>query len=180
MPAPILRVFFFDRLPSGFDRSSRRPHFVRSRSAPQPAEPAPAAAAPKPAPAKKGPYRALAPGVEITIPPDRQEDDTFSSHDLIEILSGIPESEVDPQDRAGHGDAPRHGHRHRVPPQHLVPGIHLPAGADDLGRRAATHRQDAAEADLVHGLSRQEPRAALQAGAQARRHVRNSAGRSCP
>jgi hypothetical protein len=45
----------------------------------------PAAAAPK-----KGPYRVLAPGVEITIAPDRQEDDTFSSHDVIEILNGIP------------------------------------------------------------------------------------------
>src|SRR5262249_30744958 len=37
-----------------------------------------------------GPYRALAPGVEITIPPDRQEEETFSTHDMIEILEGIP------------------------------------------------------------------------------------------
>jgi hypothetical protein len=36
------------------------------------------------------PYRAVAPGVEITIPPDRQEEETFSTHDLVEILVGIP------------------------------------------------------------------------------------------
>jgi hypothetical protein len=55
-------------------------------------EQAPAAAqtpAAAQAPAR-GPYRKLAPGIEITIPPDRQENDTFSTHDVIEILNGIP------------------------------------------------------------------------------------------
>ncbi len=50
----------------------------------------PAAAAAPAAPIKKGPFRVLAPGVEITIPPDRVEDDTFSTHDVVEILNGIP------------------------------------------------------------------------------------------
>ncbi len=67
---------------------------IDARLAPAQAEAKPAAAAkPASAPAavaKKGPYRRLAPGVEITIPPDRQEDDTFSSHDVVEILNGIP------------------------------------------------------------------------------------------
>jgi hypothetical protein len=50
-----------------------------------------AGAAPAAAPAaKKGPYRVLAPGVEITIAPDQKEDDTFSTHDVVEILNGIP------------------------------------------------------------------------------------------
>jgi hypothetical protein len=37
-----------------------------------------------------GPFRALAPGVEITIPPDRQEAETVSKKDVVEILKGIP------------------------------------------------------------------------------------------
>jgi hypothetical protein len=37
-----------------------------------------------------GPFRALAPGIEVTIPPDRQESETFSRHDMVEILRGIP------------------------------------------------------------------------------------------
>jgi hypothetical protein len=35
-------------------------------------------------------YRALAPGVEITIPPDPQEEETVTKADLVEILHGIP------------------------------------------------------------------------------------------
>ena len=35
-------------------------------------------------------YRALAPGVEITIPPKLDEADTFSTHDFVEVLSGVP------------------------------------------------------------------------------------------
>jgi hypothetical protein len=38
----------------------------------------------------RGRYRALAPGVEVTIPPDRHEQETFSTHDVVEILRGIP------------------------------------------------------------------------------------------
>ncbi len=41
-------------------------------------------------PRSVGPYRALAPGVEVTIPPDRQEQETVSTHDIIEITRGIP------------------------------------------------------------------------------------------
>jgi hypothetical protein len=37
-----------------------------------------------------GPFRAVAPGVEVTIPPDTQEEETFSTHDILEILQGIP------------------------------------------------------------------------------------------
>ncbi len=37
-----------------------------------------------------GPFRVLAPGVEVTIAPDRHEDETFSTHDMVEILRGIP------------------------------------------------------------------------------------------
>jgi len=36
------------------------------------------------------PYRALAPGVEVTIPPNRQEGETVSTQDVVEILKGIP------------------------------------------------------------------------------------------
>ncbi len=67
---------------------------------------APAAPAPKPAAARPGTkatpaktttspaaapkFRALAPGVEITIAPDKQEEETVSTHDLVEIVKGIP------------------------------------------------------------------------------------------
>ncbi len=44
-----------------------------------------------------GPFRQLAPGVEITIPPDRHEEETFSTHDIVEILQGIPGLEWQPQ-----------------------------------------------------------------------------------
>jgi len=44
-----------------------------------------------------GPYRQLAPGVEITIPPDRQEEETVSKHDVVEILRGIPGLEWNPK-----------------------------------------------------------------------------------
>jgi hypothetical protein len=37
-----------------------------------------------------GPFRALVPGVEITIQPDRQEEETVSKADVVEILKGIP------------------------------------------------------------------------------------------
>ncbi len=42
------------------------------------------------------PYRALAPGVEITIPPNPQEKETVSKADIIEILHGIPGLEWTP------------------------------------------------------------------------------------
>ena len=35
-------------------------------------------------------FRSLAPGVEITIAPDEQEDETVSTHDVVEIVNGIP------------------------------------------------------------------------------------------
>jgi hypothetical protein len=37
-----------------------------------------------------GPYRNLAPGVEITIPPNHEEEETVSKKDVVEILKGIP------------------------------------------------------------------------------------------
>ena len=39
----------------------------------------------------------LAPGVEITIPPDEQEEDTASTHDVVEILNGIPDLKWTPK-----------------------------------------------------------------------------------
>src|SRR4051812_36359413 len=49
---------------------------------------APAAAAPAPAaPGRKPTYRSYPPGVEVTIQPDRQEDDTHAAHDIMEIVS---------------------------------------------------------------------------------------------
>ena len=42
-------------------------------------------------------YRTLAPGVEITIPSDRQEADTFSTHNIVEIVSGHPEVKWKPK-----------------------------------------------------------------------------------
>lgn len=60
------------------------------------ADPAPNVAL-APSPVKPGPYRALAPGVEVTIPPNRQEEETFSTHDIVEILHGIPGLEWTPK-----------------------------------------------------------------------------------
>ena len=39
---------------------------------------------------KKPRYRRLIPGVETTIPVDNHEEETFSQHDIVEILQGIP------------------------------------------------------------------------------------------
>lgn len=47
--------------------------------------------------AKRGPFRNLAPGVEVTIPPDRQEAETYSVHDIVEILKGIPNLDWQPK-----------------------------------------------------------------------------------
>ncbi|REK17647.1 MAG: hypothetical protein DWQ37_05825, partial [Planctomycetota bacterium] len=45
----------------------------------------------------EGPYRALAPGVEITIPPDKQEAETVSTKNIVEILEGIPGLDWSPE-----------------------------------------------------------------------------------
>jgi hypothetical protein len=37
-----------------------------------------------------GPFRQLVPGVEVTIAPQQQEEETFSTHDIVEIVRGIP------------------------------------------------------------------------------------------
>ncbi|MEX0679565.1 MAG: hypothetical protein WD063_21000 [Pirellulales bacterium] len=50
-----------------------------------------------PAAETTGPFRALAPGVEITIPPDRQEQETVTTGDVVEILQGIPGLEWSPK-----------------------------------------------------------------------------------
>ncbi|HEX4143000.1 MAG TPA: hypothetical protein VHY91_05580 [Pirellulales bacterium] len=42
-------------------------------------------------------FRSLAPGVEITIAPDEQEDETTSTHDIVEILNGIPDLKWTPK-----------------------------------------------------------------------------------
>jgi hypothetical protein len=44
-----------------------------------------------------GPFRANVPGVEITIPADQQEQETFSTHDVIEILQGVPDLKWQPK-----------------------------------------------------------------------------------
>ena len=40
--------------------------------------------------ASPGGFRALAPGVEVTIPPDRQENETFGVHNIVELVQGQP------------------------------------------------------------------------------------------
>lgn len=45
----------------------------------------------------EGPFRALAPGVEVTIPPNPQEEETVSKQNIVEILEGIPGLEWSPQ-----------------------------------------------------------------------------------
>ncbi|HEY1784501.1 MAG TPA: hypothetical protein VGG30_03095 [Pirellulales bacterium] len=42
-------------------------------------------------------FRNLAPGVEITIAPDEQEEETASTHDVMEILNGIPDLKWTPK-----------------------------------------------------------------------------------
>lgn len=42
------------------------------------------------APAARPKFRVVAPGIETTIYPERQEQDTFSTHDILEILQAIP------------------------------------------------------------------------------------------
>ncbi|HZZ73319.1 MAG TPA: hypothetical protein VFE24_13775 [Pirellulales bacterium] len=41
-------------------------------------------------------FRRLAPGIETTIPVDRHESETFAQHDIVEILSGIPNLNWEP------------------------------------------------------------------------------------
>jgi hypothetical protein len=60
------------------------------------AEPAKLAVMPA-ATATPGPFRALVPGVEVTIAPDRQEDETFATRDMVEILRGIPDLDWTPK-----------------------------------------------------------------------------------
>ena len=43
------------------------------------------------------PFRRLAPGVETTIPSDRQEEETFSTHDIVELVNGMPELKWKPK-----------------------------------------------------------------------------------
>lgn len=42
-------------------------------------------------------YRKLAPGVEVTIPPERHKEDTFSVHDMVDVLQGIPNLDWTPK-----------------------------------------------------------------------------------
>jgi hypothetical protein len=50
-----------------------------------------------PTAATAGQFRVNVPGVEVTISPDRQEEETFATHDIIEILQGIPGLEWQPK-----------------------------------------------------------------------------------
>jgi hypothetical protein len=61
------------------------------------AEPATAKTVPTAAATTAGPFRALVPGVEVTISSDRQEEETFATHDIVEILHGIPNLEWKPK-----------------------------------------------------------------------------------
>ena len=67
-----------------------------------------------PAASERGPFRALVPGVEITIPPDRQEEETFSTHDIVEILQGIPGLDWQPKLSPDTHTLQADGHRHTV------------------------------------------------------------------
>ncbi len=51
----------------------------------------------KPALRDKSAYRQLAPGIEVTISADRQEEETVSRHDVVEILQGIPNLDWTPK-----------------------------------------------------------------------------------
>ncbi|HTU25588.1 MAG TPA: hypothetical protein VMF30_09335 [Pirellulales bacterium] len=42
-------------------------------------------------------FRVLAPGVEVTIPSDQREEETESTHDIVEILQGIPDLKWTPK-----------------------------------------------------------------------------------
>ncbi len=64
---------------------------VQAQEAAEPAAAAPAAVRDKSA------YRKLAPGIEITIPAERHKEDTFSVHDVVEILQGIPNLDWTPK-----------------------------------------------------------------------------------
>jgi hypothetical protein len=44
-----------------------------------------------------GPFRNNVPGVEITIPPNPEEAETFSTHDVIELLQGVPDLKWQPK-----------------------------------------------------------------------------------
>lgn len=44
-----------------------------------------------------GKYRAIVAGVETTIPPHRQEADTYSTHNIVEITAGIPNLQWTPK-----------------------------------------------------------------------------------
>jgi hypothetical protein len=57
----------------------------------------PAAVKSVPTASTAGPFRVSVPGVEVTIPPDRQEEETFATHDIVEILHGIPGLEWKPK-----------------------------------------------------------------------------------
>jgi hypothetical protein len=73
------------------NRLALAPSKPASPAAPKPATATPTASkALTPAARSSENYRALAPGVEITISPDKQEEETFSTHDVIEIVNGIP------------------------------------------------------------------------------------------
>jgi hypothetical protein len=100
--APVVWLFVFALLafplggvcraaPDGTATSAARLALAPSPPArPNTAKPA-APAATKPAATADGQtFRALAPGVEVTIPADRQEEEAYSTHDIIEIVNGIP------------------------------------------------------------------------------------------
>ena len=60
------------------------------------AEPAKLAVTPA-ATSRPGPFRALVPGVEVTIAPDRQEEETYTARDIVEIVRGTPDLDWTPK-----------------------------------------------------------------------------------
>ena len=68
------------RRPADTQRPSRQPRSGGRKAGGPAAEPK----------AARRRFAPLAPGVEITIAPDEQEEETASTHDIVEILNGIP------------------------------------------------------------------------------------------
>ena len=78
---------------------------------PAPTGQAPAAQAPPPATvassdasrttaARRG-FRRIAPGVEVTIQPDRREEETYSVHNVTELVQGVPNLKWQPKESPG-------------------------------------------------------------------------------
>jgi hypothetical protein len=54
-----------------------------------------------PAASERRGFRRVAPGVEITISPDRKEEETFAVHDVTELVKGVPDLKWQPKESPG-------------------------------------------------------------------------------